>query len=234
MKFNLKAGVAGFILLALIAGFLFAGGKSGKSAPIAASPASPVVSKPVVAAWHPKALPTPQLNKLKDAKAPAQDFKAYGESLREYAGLRAKVLRTTDEDRAYTDALRSTAFLTTSQEFLSQAPTAKTEAAAMQATQVLIDALKNDANGFAKEIVYQLLTDGHMDNKTFSPVQRQLAARDRAELMFHYLALHPEERASLKGDMTKPNSRTVFAAVQSEHMRNVASSQTDTLGKRAR
>lgn len=87
------------------------------------------------------------------------------------------------------------------------------------AVQILIDGLEHNPR-VAAAMITDVILDAQLENKKISAPARELMAKDKAELMYHFMALQP--KAISKNKMPGPTSQALFENVASLHRENLA------------
>ena len=151
---------------------------------------------------------------------------SYQKELDAFLALKEKVLPSADEQsemrRLLTDAslLRAVGLRLTE---ASLAPTVKASQDA--AVSLLVDALKA-GEPMASEIARQVVEDPQVENASFDRAVRENLAGIKAEVLYHWAALAPDEAANIERSLPGPVSQKIWANVAHRHASNRGESAT--------
>lgn len=143
----------------------------------------------------------------------------------EYMHFKRKVLKSESEKKDYENLFTPNSFsaikdyLTTPESTID----IETNFQHQMAVSFLKEGLKFDKEN-ATRIALEITLNGSVEDKSLSKDSRQLMAKDKAELMFHFTALAPDFKSKIKQANLGPVTESVLENVMSAQKLNLAES----------
>jgi len=184
----------------------------------AAAEATPAAGGPD-SARKPAAI-SPAPARVEPAPKPMPKFE-YQSELNSYAQLKTKVLPSPEEEAARGALLKNALFLRSLGERLTKTPLLPLGEQDV-ALDLLVDALKNGDKSTAEAAITDIVSDKQVEDAAIpQPVREQLAGI-KAELLYHWTALEPDQAAQVAHLLPGQVSRKIWNNVTEAQKNNLA------------
>ncbi len=95
------------------------------------------------------------------------------------------------------------------------------------AVDLLLEALQEGAVDTASAVLSQVVKDGQIENLSLDANIRGHLAGIKGEILYHWVAIEPQQEAQVSGLLPGPVSRKIWQNVQEVHAANAAESQEE-------
>lgn len=149
----------------------------------------------------------------------------YQKQLDDFLALKEKVLPSAAEQAELAQLLSDSSLLRAIGLRLTETSLAPTVRASQDAAVgLLVEALKTGDKALASEIARQVVEDPQVENASFDRGVRENLAGIKAEVLYHWAALAPDDAASVERSLPGPVSQKIWANVAHRHASNRAES----------
>lgn len=186
-------------------------GEEGRSAHMTAPPPQPEVVPASVETRAPASVPS---------KVVTFEFQ---KELSSFANLQAKVLPSEDEKVEKEYLLRSERLLRGIGARLTKLPLMPIGEQDV-AIDLLVEALKSGDKFAATQVMGAIVSDAQVENVSLDREVREQLAGIKAEVLYHWAALSPEDSRQIQGMLPGPASKKIWDNVTEAHRTNLAQS----------
>jgi len=170
---------------------------------------------------------SPQAITIPEKNWPERPFQ-YQSDLDAFARIKAKVFLNEAEEAEQRRLLNDSSLLKALGLRLTEASLAPSVTASQDAAvDLLVEAMKNGDKALAAEIARAVIEDPQVENTSIERSVRENLAGVKAEVLYHWAALMPEEAGAIERYLPGPVSQKIWANVARRHSSNRAESQQE-------
>lgn len=181
-------------------------------------------SKETLAASEAKVERTPAAYLPAAKQWAAKPFR-YQTDLDSFIKIRSKVFLSDEEQKEQRRLINDVSLLRALGLRLTEASLAPSVTASQDAAvDLLIEALKNGDKAMASEVAKAVIEDPAVESATTDRSVRENLAGIKAEVLYHWAALMPDETTNIERSLPGPVSQKIWANVTHRHASNAAES----------